>query len=97
MGRLQNVCRTVRRELDAYRRVLRDPRTPKASKWLLAIALAYLASPIDLIPDWIPAVGHLDDAILVPALVALALRWIPPEVMMDARAAAENGKGEPQK
>jgi uncharacterized membrane protein YkvA (DUF1232 family) len=55
---------------------------------LALVAVAYALSPIDLIPDFIPFLGQLDDLILVPAALALALRHIPPGVMADARAKA---------
>jgi len=55
---------------------------------LALVAVAYALSPIDLIPDFIPFLGQLDDLILVPAALALALRHIPPAVMADARAKA---------
>jgi uncharacterized membrane protein YkvA (DUF1232 family) len=55
-----------------FRRILREPRVPRHSKVLLAVLIGYLASPIDLVPDFIPVAGHLDDAIIV----ALALRSI---------------------
>ena len=66
----------------------RDPRVPLRAKVVAALVVAYLLSPIDLIPDFIPFVGHLDDFLLVPLGLALAVRWIPPEVMAEHRAAA---------
>lgn len=72
--------RRLQRELEYYRRVLRHPGTPRASRWLLAAAIAYALSPIDLIPDWLPLVGHLDDVIIVPALLYLAMRLVPDAV-----------------
>jgi uncharacterized membrane protein YkvA (DUF1232 family) len=74
------------REIQVYQLVVQDPRVPKRAKWLLAIALGYLLSPIDLIPDFIPVLGYLDDVLIVPALVWLAHRAIPKDVLRDCRA-----------
>ncbi len=72
-------------EIAFYRRVLKHPRTPRASRYLLAAAIAYALSPIDLIPDFIPVAGHLDDLIVLPLLIWLALRLIPKDVMAECR------------
>lgn len=66
----------------------RDPRTPLGAKVLAACVLGYAFSPIDLIPDFIPLLGYLDDLVLVPLGVALVIRLIPAEVWADARASA---------
>ena len=71
-----------------YRLALADPRTPRAAKWLLRFVLVYLLSPLDLIPDAIPIIGFLDDAVLLPGLLLLARRLIPAEVLADCRARA---------
>jgi uncharacterized membrane protein YkvA (DUF1232 family) len=63
---------------------------------LLLGAIVYAASPIDLIPDFLPAVGYLDDLLVVPILLWLARRLIPPEVIRDAREAANRQPGRPQ-
>src|SRR5580765_3620072 len=65
-----------------------DPRTPLAAKILAALVVAYAISPIDLIPDFIPVLGQLDDLLIVPLGIYLALRLIPPEVLQEARAKA---------
>ncbi len=88
------IARHLRGELDALRLVYRDPRTPRYAKWLLAGTLAYALSPIDLIPDFIPVLGHVDDLLIVPAALWLSLRLIPREVLADCRArAAEAADG----
>ncbi len=66
----------------------RDPRTPWYARVFAACVVAYAFSPIDLIPDPIPVLGYLDDLILIPLGVKLALALIPPEVMAESRAKA---------
>jgi uncharacterized membrane protein YkvA (DUF1232 family) len=80
-------CR-IKAELVYYRKVASHPRTPSLSKLLIGLAIAYLLSPVDIIPDFIPVLGHLDDVILVAGLIWLALAIIPASVKQDAREAA---------
>lgn len=87
--RLREAARRLKRELTALVYVARDARTPWHAKLLLAVVLAYAASPIDLIPDFVPVLGYLDDLLLLPLGIWLALRLIPPQVMIDARARAD--------
>jgi uncharacterized membrane protein YkvA (DUF1232 family) len=68
----------------------RDPRTPWAVKALAAFVVAYALSPIDLIPDFIPVLGYVDDVLLLPALIWLALRLLPPGVLAASRAQAQD-------
>ena len=72
-------------QLDYYKRLSTDPRTPKISKWLIVIAIAYLISPIDIIPNFIPILGQLDDLIIVPGLIYVATSLIPENVKRDVR------------
>ena len=65
-----------------------DPRTPWLARFVAICVVAYALSPIDLIPDPIPVLGYLDDLILLPIGIALAVRLIPPEVWADAKATA---------
>jgi uncharacterized membrane protein YkvA (DUF1232 family) len=67
----------------------RDPRTPLFARLFVALIVAYAFSPIDLIPDFIPVLGYLDDLILIPAGVWLALKMIPLEVMAESQDKAE--------
>ena len=62
-----------------------DTRTPLSAKLLIGLTVAYLMSPIDLIPDFIPVLGILDDLLLVPLLITLSIKQIPTEVLADAR------------
>jgi uncharacterized membrane protein YkvA (DUF1232 family) len=77
-------------EADSYALYLaaRDPRVPWYAKLLAAAVVAYAVSPIDLIPDFIPVIGLLDDMIIVPLGLALALKMIPREVMEEHRREA---------
>jgi uncharacterized membrane protein YkvA (DUF1232 family) len=83
--RLLQITREFQRQLSIYRAAIRHPQTPRLARWLLVAAVAYAASPIDLIPDFIPVLGHLDDLIVIPALVALAVRLIPENVLIECR------------
>lgn len=87
---LKSAGARIRREIEVYQLVLRDPRVPWLSKWLLALAIGYLLSPIDLIPDFIPILGQIDDLIIVPALAALALKFIPQKVIQECREKLRN-------
>jgi uncharacterized membrane protein YkvA (DUF1232 family) len=88
LDRIKTVGKTLKHELRVYQVVLKDPRTPKPAKWLLGLAVGYTLLPFDLIPDFIPVIGYLDDVIIVPVLVILALRLIPAEVLVDCRSKA---------
>jgi uncharacterized membrane protein YkvA (DUF1232 family) len=84
----RELAKSFKRDLTVYRRVLADARTPVSAKIFLGLAIAYLCMPFDLIPDFIPVLGHLDDAVIVPALVYAALRLIPQELVAEHRAQA---------
>jgi uncharacterized membrane protein YkvA (DUF1232 family) len=81
----KQLVRSFKRELIVYQRVLRDERTPVSAKLLLALAMGYFCMPFDLIPDFIPVIGHFDDAIVIPALVFAALRLVPREIVSEHR------------
>ena len=81
----KELTRSFKRELIVYQRVLADSRTPVVAKVLLGLAVSYLCMPFDLIPDFIPVVGHLDDAIIVPVLVYASLRFIPTDLIAEHR------------
>lgn len=79
------MLRRLQQEVKFYAAVYRDKRTPFRARFLLGLALGYLASPIDLIPDFIPVLGQLDDIVIVPALLWLARRCVPKDVLEECR------------
>jgi uncharacterized membrane protein YkvA (DUF1232 family) len=90
-------ARQLKQETYAIYLAYRDPRTPWAARLFAALVVGYALSPIDLIPDPIPVLGYLDDLILVPLGVALALKMIPVPVLAECRekAAAMHEQGMP--
>ena len=90
--RLREITIRFKDELEVYRRVLRDPRTPRIARWLLGCAVGYLAMPFDLVPDFIPVLGQLDDVVIIPLLVYLAVRRIPPQIIDGHRAAVASAR-----
>jgi len=83
--RLKSMGRNIKREIKVYQLVLKDSRTPILAKFLLGLAVGYTLLPFDIIPDFIPVIGHIDDVIIVPVLVIVALKMIPREVVEDCR------------
>jgi len=75
----------IKQNTRLYRGLYGDPRVPRISKWLLWIAIGYTLLPFDLIPDFIPVAGHLDDVVIVPLLIWIALRMIPKDVYDEHR------------
>ena len=89
LERWKQWARALKTEVYALYLAYRDPRVPWYARLFAACVVGYAFSPIDLIPDPIPVLGYLDDLVLVPLGVALALRLIPAEVMAENRAKAE--------
>ena len=82
---LKSIAKNLRKELKFYQHMLQDTRMPRAPKWLLGMAVAYVLWPFDLIPDFIPIIGQLDDAVIVPLLILIALKMIPKKIIEDCR------------
>lgn len=93
---LKDRAKQLKTDIPAVFLALKRKETPWGAKVLAALTVGYALSPIDLIPDFVPVLGYLDDLIILPAMVALTVRLIPAEVMAACRAEAEgmwqNGK-----
>ncbi|PKL23562.1 MAG: hypothetical protein CVV47_14795 [Spirochaetae bacterium HGW-Spirochaetae-3] len=81
-------AKRLKRQVWALFLALKDPATPLPARVLIICAVGYAVSPIDLIPDFIPVLGQLDDIVILPLLIALAIRLIPPEVNARCRREA---------
>ena len=90
---------SLKRDIPAVYLALKSKRTPVAAKVLAGVTVALALSPIDLIPDFIPVLGYLDDVLFLPALIALTVKLIPPEVFQSCRRQAEGlwDGGKPKK
>jgi uncharacterized membrane protein YkvA (DUF1232 family) len=97
LDRLKARAAVLKRETLALYLAARDPRTPWYAKLLAAAIVAYALSPVDLIPDFIPVLGYLDELVLIPAGIALVLKLVPKEVMADAQARAGDVLGRAKK
>jgi uncharacterized membrane protein YkvA (DUF1232 family) len=86
---LKQRARVLKRDTYALYLALRDPRVPWYARVLGACIVGYALSPIDLIPDFIPVLGYLDDLILIPLGIALLLKMIPTAVMVECREQAQ--------
>jgi uncharacterized membrane protein YkvA (DUF1232 family) len=89
LDNLKKQVRHLKGETLALYLAARHPQTPWYAKAFVGGVVAYAFSPIDLIPDFVPILGHLDDLVLVPLGIALAIRLIPPEILAECRAKAQ--------
>ena len=96
LSRLKRWARRLKLDVIALWIAARDPRTPWHAKALAAAVAAYALSPFDLIPDFIPVIGYLDDLLIVPIGIALTVRLIPPELMVEFRQKAAEQASRPQ-
>jgi len=88
MDRIRQWACTIKRDVVALWLAAKDSRTPWYAKLLAMVTAAYALSPIDLIPDFIPVLGYLDDVILVPLGILLTIRFVPSKLMQEYRVAA---------
>ena len=95
LSRIKAWARHLKRDSHAVYLASRDPRVPWYAKALAVAVAAYALSPIDLIPDFIPVIGYLDDLIIVPLGIWLVVRLIPDEVMVECRTRAHEAEQRP--
>ena len=95
LARLKGWARAIRRDVHALWLAARDPRTPWYARALAMALAAYALSPIDLIPDFVPLLGYLDDAILLPIGILVVIRLIPAEIMAECRDRAAEAAARP--
>ncbi|MEO6013430.1 MAG: YkvA family protein [Devosia sp.] len=88
IANLKALAKALKRDVVALWIAARDPRTPWYAKFLAGAVAAYALSPIDLIPDFIPVLGYLDDLLIVPVGILIVVRLIPPPLMEEYRAEA---------
>jgi uncharacterized membrane protein YkvA (DUF1232 family) len=88
-NRLKTWARRMKRDTLALYLARRDPRVPLHAKAMAMVTAAYALSPIDLIPDFIPVLGYLDELIILPLFIYVTIRLIPPDIMVELRAQAD--------
>lgn len=96
---IKEKARALKKQTAAVYLAFRRKDTPKAAKVMAALTIAYALSPIDLIPDFIPVLGYLDDIIILPIMIAACIKLIPKEIMDECRAQADGmwSDGKPKK
>lgn len=96
---LKERAKKLKKDIPAVFIALKKKETPRLAKLLAGLTVVYALSPIDLIPDFIPVLGYLDDILLLPALVALTIRAIPSDIFETCRQEAEGlwADGKPRK
>lgn len=94
-SQMRNWARAIKRDVHALYLASRDPRVPWYAKALAVVVAGYAISPIDLIPDFIPVLGYLDDAVLLPIGIYFVVKLIPPDIMAEHRSLAEAAQERP--
>jgi uncharacterized membrane protein YkvA (DUF1232 family) len=85
MNHIRTIARTLRREIAVYNLGVERQKKPLLGKVFLGMAVGYFFLPLDIVPDFIPIFGHLDDAVIIPALIFMTLRLIPPSIIKEYR------------
>ena len=90
LKKLNEKAKELKKEIIALSLAIKDKRTPRMAKLMIGLTLSYALSPIDLIPDFIPVFGYLDDLIILPLMIMISIKLIPGEVLADCRTRAGN-------
>ena len=90
--KLKSLAAHLKQEFEVYRLVLKHPETPLIAKFFLGLAVGYLLMPFDLIPDFIPIIGQLDEVVIIPILLYLALLFIPKHIIQSCREQVNKSK-----
>ncbi|MES2026864.1 MAG: YkvA family protein [Pseudomonadota bacterium] len=90
LATIRKWAKRIKRDVIVLWFARKHPETPFLAKVVCVVAVVYALSPIDLIPDFIPILGYIDDVLLVPALIWLAVRMLPPHVLADCRVQADD-------
>ncbi len=85
LAKLKEIAAKLKSELLFYQRLMRHPQTPLLAKVFLWLAISYFLLPFDLIPDFLPVIGHLDDLVIIPFLVFAAIKLTPDSVLQACR------------
>lgn len=88
--KLKQLASRLKAEFDFYKRLQKHPQTPKLAKALLWLAIGYVLMPFDLIPDFLPVIGQLDELVIIPLLLYFALKLTPPEIILACRNPTES-------
>ncbi len=95
LEKLKRWAKSIKRDVHALYLAASDPRTPLLAKVVAMLVAAYALSPIDLIPDFIPVIGYLDDLVIVPLGILVAVRLVPPPLLAEHRLAAAAAQSRP--
>ncbi len=85
LAKLKSLTKQLKQEFEVYRLVLKHPQTPWLAKAFLGLAIGYLLLPFDLIPDFIPVLGQIDDVLIIPVLIYMALKLTPKAIIESCR------------
>ncbi len=92
LEKLKAFAKNVKTEIKIYEIILKDKKTPRLGKFFLGAGIAYTLNPIDIIPDFIPILGYVDDIIIVPLLIFIGLKFIPKKIVEKHRKILRKSK-----